>query len=320
MFFKNCFQNILIKNQIEYLCPENSTECIEFVENITCTNCLDMLLSNIPKELNTKKETEHDNFDFLMEPEPVYEISDIHEWEPKDFKMETTTIWSFKDRGKWATHSGKYRGNWSPYIPRNLILRYSKEGDLVLDPFLGSGTTLVETKLLKRRGIGIDINPESNKIARENIRFNRNNEYEPKIYNLDSRNLNFLSSESVDLICAHPPYANIIKYSENIEGDLSIKDIDDFLPEISLVAKELFRVLKKYKYCALLIGDIRRNKHMVPLGFYVMQEFLKVGFVLKENIIKEQHNCQATSFWYQKSIDYNFLLIAHEYLFIFRKP
>ena len=242
------------------------------------------------------------------------------EWEPKDFKMETTTVWNFKDRGNWATHSGKYRGNWSPYIPRNLILRYSKEGDIVLDPFLGSGTTLIETKLLKRKGIGVDINPKAVNISRENLRFNKNIEYEPTIYNLDSRNLNIIEDKSIDLICAHPPYANIIKYSENIKGDLSLLDIDDFLSEISLVARELFRVLKGDKYCAILIGDTRRNKHMIPLGFYVMQEFLKVGFVLKENIIKEQHNCQATGFWYKKSIDYNFLLIAHEYLFVFRKP
>nr|WP_262430899.1 DNA methyltransferase [Paratissierella segnis] len=242
------------------------------------------------------------------------------DWEPKNFKMEATTVWSFKDRGNWATHNGKYRGNWSPYIPRNLILRYSMENDVVLDPFLGSGTTLIETKLLKRKGIGIDINPEPIAISKENLRFNRNNEYEPLIYNHDSRNLDFLEDKSIDLICAHPPYANIIKYSENIEGDLSLYDIDDFLIEIHKVAKELFRVLKNNKYCAILIGDTRRNKHMIPLGFYVMQEFLNVGFVLKESIIKEQHNCQATGFWYKKSIDHNFLLIAHEYLFVFRKP
>lgn len=246
--------------------------------------------------------------------------SDIKECEPQNFKMEATTVWSFKDRGNWATHSGKYRGNWSPYIPRNLILRYSKVDDVVLDPFLGSGTTLVETKLLKRKGIGIDINYNAINIAKENLNFNKNSEYQPVIYHGDSSNLDMLDNESIDLICAHPPYANIIKYSENIDGDLSLLDINEFIVAISKVAKELFRVLKSDKYCAVLIGDTRRNKHMIPLGFYVMQEFLKEGFVLKENIIKEQHNCQATGFWYKKSVDYNFLLIAHEYLFVFRKP
>ena len=80
---------------------------------------------------------------------------------PEIFKLEDTTIWSFPERGNWATHSGKYRGNWSPYIPRNIILRYSKKKDWILDQFLGSGTTLIEAKLLGRNAIGVDINSES---------------------------------------------------------------------------------------------------------------------------------------------------------------
>lgn len=282
-----------------------------------------MLINDIANQLNLPEKVINASLDLFMESESKYQTSkplNIGQWEPRDFKMEATTVWSFKTRGNWATHNGNYRGNWSPYIPRNLILRYSKEGDTVLDPFLGSGTTLVETKLLKRKGIGIDINPDSIKISQENLRFNINSDYEPLLINKDSRNLNFLDDNSIDLICAHPPYANIIKYSEDISGDLSHLDIDAFLSEISIIAEELFRVLKKNKFCAILIGDTRRNKHIIPLGFNVMQVFLNAGFLLKENIIKEQHNCQATGFWYQKSIDYNFLLIAHEYLFIFRKP
>ena len=77
------------------------------------------------------------------------------------FKLEETTIWSFKERGSWATHSGDYRGNWSPYVPRNLILRYTNPGDWVLDQFMGSGTTLIEAKLLNRNAVGTDINPQA---------------------------------------------------------------------------------------------------------------------------------------------------------------
>ena len=79
-------------------------------------------------------------------------------WEPDNFELQMTTVWSFPERGDWATHNSKYRGNWSPYIPRNLLLRYSQEGDLVLDQFAGGGTTLIEAKLLNRNIIGVDIN------------------------------------------------------------------------------------------------------------------------------------------------------------------
>ena len=86
------------------------------------------------------------------------------------------------------------------------------------------------------------------------------------------------------------------------------------------VAKECFRTLKKGKFCAILMGDTRHKGHMIPLSFDVMKIFEGVGFKLKELIIKEQHNCKATGYWKTNSVKYNFLLIAHEYLFVFRKP
>jgi len=85
------------------------------------------------------------------------------------------------------------------------------------------------------------------------------------------------------------------------------------------VARECFRVLKPDKYCAILIGDTRRNKFHIPLAFSVMERFIKSGFVLKEDIIKVQHNCCATGFWVKKSKEYNFLLIMHEHVFVFKK-
>ena len=72
---------------------------------------------------------------------------------PDNFTPEITTVWSFPERGTWATHSPKYRGNWAPQIPRNLIIKYTKEQDLILDPMMGAGTTLIEAKLLNRNGI-----------------------------------------------------------------------------------------------------------------------------------------------------------------------
>lgn len=233
-------------------------------------------------------------------------------WEPANFDMEATTIWSFPQRGDWASHNSCYRGNWSPYIPRNIILRYSEVGDCVLDQFLGSGTTLIEAKLLDRKGIGIDINHNALKIARGNLDFKRDNSFEPKVVQGTAVDLNFIQDKSIDLICTHPPYANIIKYSKDISGDLSLCDIDEFLEQMEKVSEESYRVTKHNKYCAIMVGDTRREKHVIPLGFKVMQIFLDTGFVLKEIVIKEQHNCKASGYWQQRSLDLNFLLIAHE--------
>ena len=238
--------------------------------------------------------------------------------QPDDFELETNTVWSFPKRGKWATHDAKYRGNWSPYIPRNIILRYSKENDLVLDQFLGGGTTAVEAKLTNRNFIGIDVNPQAIKRSKEKIDFPFDNSTNIEIKKGDARKLK-LEDESVDLICTHPPYANIIEYSENIKADLSLLNMDEFLKQMKRVAKESYRVLKKDKFCAILIGDTRKKGMVQPLGFKVMQVFLDEGFVLKEIILKEQHNCKATGFWKTNSVKYNFLLLAHEYLFVFKK-
>jgi DNA modification methylase len=246
--------------------------------------------------------------------------NNVKHWEPEDFQLQTTTIWSFPKRGNWATHRGDYRGNWAPEIPRNLIMRYSEKGDTILDPFVGSGTTIIETKLLGRKGIGIDINPDAIKLAKKRIEFSKlfNEHQELKVG--DARDLSFVKDSSIDLICAHPPYADAIQYTDGIEGDLSfIRNVDEFANEMEKVAKECYRVLKPGKYCGILIGDIRRKKRAIPIGFKVMSSFLNAGFTLKEIIIKLQHECKTTSLWGRKSIEYNFLLLAHEYLFVFEK-
>ncbi|MFP1715563.1 TRM11 family SAM-dependent methyltransferase [Gardnerella leopoldii] len=244
----------------------------------------------------------------------------IARWEPDDFELGMTTHWSFPNRGNWATHDAKWRGNWSPYVVRNLLLRYSSENDLVLDQFVGGGTTLVEAKLLNRNIIGVDVNDLALNRCKEKVDFEHEGA-SGKVFikKGDARNLDFLDSESIDFVCTHPPYANIIKYSECIPDDLSLLDINPFLDEMKKVASESYRVLKSGKFCAILMGDTRRKGCMIPMSFEVMKIFQNVGFTLKEIIIKEQHNCKATGYWKTNSIKYNFLLIAHEYLFVFRK-
>ncbi|VVB94240.1 Modification methylase MjaII [uncultured archaeon] len=245
---------------------------------------------------------------------------------PSTFTPETTTVWSFPDRGDWATHVGNYRGNWSPYIPRNLILRYTAPGDLVLDQMAGSGTTLVECKLLGRRAVGVDINPDAVMVARNRLDFS----YAPldadyvapeiRTYVGDVRSLDLIGNESIDLIATHPPYASIIPYSHNREGDLSsVHNIAEFADEMKKVASECMRILKPGKHCAVLMGDSRRSKHFVPITPRVLMSFLEAGFILREDIIKMQWKMKSTrEKWFGKK--YDFYLIGHEHLYVFRKP
>lgn len=198
-----------------------------------------------------------------------------------------------------------------------MILRYSKPGEWILDQFLGSGTTLIEAKLLNRNAIGVDINPQSVSISEKNLNFECKTQSKIFIRNGDAQDLSFIKDSKIDFICTHPPYSNIIRYSKNIKGDISLLNEKDFFCAITKIAKESYRVLKKGKCCAVMMGDKRFRGNVVPLGFQLMQCFLKVGFKSKEIVIKEQHNCKSINKWI--GINKNFLMLAHEYIFVFYK-
>ena len=282
--------------------------------------------------------TEHEYKEFIKDRKEIavdgtkvklIEGSQIKLYEPKDFSLEKTTVWSFEHRGNWATHRGNYRGNWAPQIPRNIILRYSNQGDVVLDQMVGSGTTLIECKLLGRNGIGVDINLDAlmvayNRLDFAHVSFAEQQATTQKLYLGDARNLDptIIPNETIDLIATHPPYANIIPYSkERGNGDLSrVHSIDEFISEMSGVAKECLRVLKPSKHCAILIGDTHKHKHYVPIAFRVLDIFLNEGFILREDVIKEQWHTQTMRGRWSESYKHDFLLTYHEHLFIFRKP
>ena len=224
-----------------------------------------------------RKYTREEYLNFLTQHESVQiettTVKLIRNWRPRRFqpdsyRPEEWTVWSFPDRGDWATHVGNYRGNWSPYIPRNLIDRYTIKGDKICDPMMGSGTTMVECQLMGRDGIGLDVNPDSVMVAMNRLDFKYNpldTDYKPPnimVYQGDARNLNEIPNESVDLVATHPPYCGIVKYAkENVLGDLSQLKLPDFIREMGRVASESFRVLKPNHICAILIGDTRTHLH-----------------------------------------------------------
>lgn len=182
---------------------------------------------------------------------------------------------------------------------------------------MGSGTTLIEAKLLGRNAIGVDVNSESIKLSNYNLNFT--NQANSKIFTRQgsARDLSFIKNSSMDMICTHPPYADIIKYSDNISEDMSHLQYDEFLIAMRDVAVEAHRVLKEHAVCAFMIGDIREKGYVRPLGMDSMNVFIVSGFKLKEIIIKEQHNCRSTVYWQKKKK--KFLMLAHEYIFVLEK-
>ena len=141
---------------------------------------------------------------------------------PDEFELECTTVWAFPRRGNWATHKSDWRGNWSPEVARNLILRYSNEGDILLDPMIGGGTTAIEAKILNRHIICSDVNDKALERTKASLDFEVENDAWQKVVKRDARDLSKANDESIDFILTHPPYADIIKYSEGkLDDDLS---------------------------------------------------------------------------------------------------
>lgn len=248
----------------------------------------------------------------------------------------STTVWSFPKRGSWATHKGDYRGNFAPQIPRAVILKYTDVGDTVLDPMVGSGTTCVEAKLLGRNCISVDVNINAVMLTLHRLYWLEKDLDECKdsleevscedirkakvdVYIGDARKLTELNDESVDLVVTHPPYFNIIDYTSGIDGDLSsYTKLENYISALKEIGEEIYRVLKKEKQFAVLLGDTRIKKHYVPITSYALLTLLKVGFVLREEVIKIQHKMKTTREVWRKG-KRDFLLIYHEKLYIFDK-
>lgn len=244
----------------------------------------------------------------------------VEQSNPGNWAPEEWTVWSFPQRGGWATHVGDYPGNWSPFVPRNLIAKYTRPGNLVCDPMMGSGTTIVECKLLDRHAIGVDINPNAAIVAMNRLDFVASNSSSTATVHVgDARNLNLIKDCVVDLIATHPPYWGIVSYScSKIAGDLSSLELEDYLVAVQRAAQEFFRVMRPNGHCCILIGDTRIHQHYVPISAMILDRFLQSGFILKEDIIKLQHNTRSSARWSGKL--HSFYKIAHEHLLVFRKP
>lgn len=256
----------------------------------------------------------------------------IDDWRDTDINVDS--LWLFPERKKGGRHSNLYHGNFIPQIPYQLIKRYTKEKEIVLELFSGSGTTLFECEDLNRNYIGFDINQDiidyvENKIKEDNIKIHY------KLNNCDVtdrckfsfcmiESLKTLGKEKVDFLIMHPPYLDIIKFTDKKEDLSQISDVSVFIDKIKLAAGNAIPFIKKGGYFSIVMGDLYRNKEVVPLSFYVMCAVKELsgaklkGIVIK-NIEGNRGKLGANNIWKYRALKSDYFLFKHEYILVFRK-
>ena len=221
--------------------------------------------------------------------------------------VEATTLWDFPTQSYGSTKKGdsKYQGVTPAFIIYNMLQRYTKPGDLVLDPMCGSGTTIDVCLEEGREVIGFDINPTRDEVIQN-----------------DAREIP-LADESVDMVFIDSPYGDNVDYNDqpgNI-GQYSA-ELDEFYEALEQVASELFRVLKTGKTLGWLIGDQWVRRRYTPVGMYIYQMLVdRIGFIPVDWVVVARRNQSSnTGLWAYRARHHNFYLRGHKHLLLMRKP
>jgi 16S rRNA G966 N2-methylase RsmD len=258
-------------------------------------------------------------------------INDINLTRWKEYEdIWTDSLWLIEKRDSTGVHTAGYWGNFIPQIPNQMLKRYTKKGEWVLDPFVGCGTTLIESQRLGRNGIGIELQESVAQRARELIGSEPNkHNVVAEVVTGDSTELDYgailkrAGQKSVQMVIMHPPYFDIIKFSKDLRDLSNAPSVDSFLNKMNMVVEKAGKVLDRGRYLVLVIGDKYSRGEWIPLGFLTMQEVLKKGFMLRSIIVK---NFEETTgkrnqkeLWRYRALVGGFYIFKHEYIFLFKK-
>lgn len=241
----------------------------------------------------------------------------------------TDSLWIIQNRDNSGAHSGHYHGNFVPQIPHQLLLRFTQVGDYVLDPFAGSGTTLIEAQRMNRNSIGIELQPQVALEAINRIHSEKKDGIIADTFIDDSKTfdteriLQLYNINAIQFVIFHPPYWNIIKFSDDKKDLSNSSTLNEFIESFTKVVRNMVSILENGRYCAVVIGDKYENGQIIPLGFYCMQAMQQEGLTLKANIIKNfeetKGKANQKALWRRRALQNGLYVFKHEYIFVFKK-
>ncbi len=191
-------------------------------------------------------------------------------------------------------------------LPTRLIECFTRRGMTVLDPFVGTGTTVIAARQIGRHGIGIELSPEYVEIA--NQRLNQLSLYEEEtaraeIYQADARHVaEIVPAESVDLIVTSPPYWDILMerrtadykpvrhYGEERDDLGKISDYDAFLEELAKLFRGCLKTLRAGGYCCILVMNLRKKGHFYLFHSDLAERLQKEGYIWDDLIIWDRRH------------------------------
>ncbi|HZN11007.1 MAG TPA: site-specific DNA-methyltransferase [Blastocatellia bacterium] len=266
-------------------------------------------------------------------PGPINDL-DLARWREYE-DLWTDSLWLIPERDRSGEHLADYHGNFVPQIPRQAMRRFTRPGEIVLDPFLGSGTTLIECRRLGRHGVGVELRPELARIARARVAREANpHQVTTRVVNADSsdrgrapgriaRALAAAGRERAQLAILHPPYHSIIKFSDGARDLSNCPSVEAFRARFGEVVEVVTPLLDDGRYLALVIGDMYAGGEWVPLGFHCMEEVRRRGYRLKSIVVKDMQGNRAKRnlerIWRYRALAGGFYIFKHEYVMFFRK-